>query len=471
VSDESKVSRRKFLKYAGAGAIAVAAAAAAGTYLTQQPGPSVTTTAGTTTAETSASASTTMQSTAAPVEIKFMNIWTEANNKAGFGQQLALAEAKYPNIKVDNVALEDVEYATAIKTAIASGHAPELMGNCFIGLPNYGEYIEAGGLHPLDQLYEEEGWKSKIFPALWQRQTWKDGHIYGVSVHYDGWVWWADLDILKKAGVKFPDDVSTWDKFLVSCRAIKNAGYYPVAMAGKDVWPLKEYFAYISQTTVGEEDIKKSFSYFGPRKIPFDSPQWVDALTHMVSLVKEGLTNPAIMDLSYDDYWGIWVPQKAAFSYDGNWLPAQTGAIPEWLAFWDGPKIVGKPLIIGDPASFYAISSEKWGNTHITESEDVLRVILSDPGMKLWLKTWGFTSEINENTVENGCAQIYIDIQNHWLASPATLSPCWNYASSVLDTAVSDAMVRALSGTLTPKDAMAEIEKAASAEQGGTISP
>jgi glucose/mannose transport system substrate-binding protein len=63
-----------------------------------------------------------------------------------------------------------------------------------------------------------------------------NGRIYAYPMNYSGNGVFFNADVFKIAGVSVP---KTYEEFLDVCETLKSKGFTPIALGGKDVWPLQ----------------------------------------------------------------------------------------------------------------------------------------------------------------------------------------------------------------------------------------
>lgn len=127
-------------------------------------------------------------------------------------------------------------YLQKIKTLAASGSLPDMFNVDADAYTNI--LLENGLIQDITPVIEENG-LDEIFlaaPLAWGRTS--DGVQIAVPIDYSIEVFWYNKKMFEDAGAEIP---KTFDEFLAACDALQTAGYTPIAVAGKEQWPLLRY--------------------------------------------------------------------------------------------------------------------------------------------------------------------------------------------------------------------------------------
>jgi len=119
------------------------------------------------------------------------------------------------------------QYRNVIKIKLASGDAPDVFG-VFPGTEVV-EYSDAGHLAALGG----QSFMNRVMEGSTVVTRGSDGEVYALPIDQNvvGVVY--NREIFQTVGVDVPE---TWDDFLDVCQAIKDAGYYPLALGNADLW-------------------------------------------------------------------------------------------------------------------------------------------------------------------------------------------------------------------------------------------
>ncbi len=259
-----KVSRRKYLKYVGAGAV-VAAAAAAGGYYLAQPGPTPT-------------ATVTASSTPAPTTL---NVLTDFENDA-VSKVIAPEFDKQYNAKA---VVEEMGYAgyheKAVTTLVAGGYAYDVFYN---EMTWAAEFSDAGYMMPLDEYFTSE-YKESLLPTAIDQSSYAgpDGNrrFYIAPFLALTSIFFYRKDLFDKAGISRPP--RTWKEWAEDALAVQNMvnekGFYGL---------VNTYFddnAYLEWCTLLNSNGGRVWDYEPELKPAFNTTEGIEALQFMVDLV------------------------------------------------------------------------------------------------------------------------------------------------------------------------------------------
>jgi multiple sugar transport system substrate-binding protein len=218
--DKTKITRRKYLKYAGGIIVAgVVAAAGYGAYESSKPPLTPT---------TSTATSTVMPTmTAATVELDISHI-TYPYFEEALKTTVPELQQKHPelNIKAGESVQEYSAYRRYLITRMAAGDAPDLMLTDDIWM---GEFVENGFLNPLPDAWSTaQGPVPDLLPAYKEATTW-DGKLYGV--------WWdTDTRLFPYQKKYISTPPTTWDDVISLQKKLKTEGKPPIAFYAAYGW-------------------------------------------------------------------------------------------------------------------------------------------------------------------------------------------------------------------------------------------
>lgn len=127
-------------------------------------------------------------------------------------------------------------YLQKIKTLAAADSLPDMFNVDADAYTNI--LLENGLIQDITGVIEDNG-LDEVFlaaPLAWGRTS--DGVQIAVPIDYSIEVFWYNKKMFADAGVEIPQ---TFDEFLAACETLKSAGYTPIAIAGKEQWPLLRY--------------------------------------------------------------------------------------------------------------------------------------------------------------------------------------------------------------------------------------
>jgi len=228
-----------------------------------------------------------------------------------------------PLLQLAATPLDHESFKTGIIDSLAEGNPPDIY-SYWAGAKTR-EIIEE--LEPLDDLWDAAGLDS-YFPAnLAESASIYDGRHYllPITQHLVGFFY--NKNAFETAGVQPPAD---WTSFIAACKALKKAGYTPLALGSRDKWPAQFWFDYLLARTAGPQYRENLME----GKVSWTDPQVVAAFAHWAELIAAGYFNDKPNEASWDGDASMMVVRgEAAMTLMGTWIMgAWNGLAPDWKA-------------------------------------------------------------------------------------------------------------------------------------------
>jgi len=139
-------------------------------------------------------------------------------------------------------------YLQKIKTLVASNEAPDMFN---LDTDPYAiKLLDQGIVVDLNNTLDKYGLKDVFLPAPLGWGTTKDGRQVAMPIDFSIEVFWYNKKMFEDSGVSIP---KTHTEFLEACEKLKNAGYTPISVSGKDNWEILRYLLMITYR-YGEND-------------------------------------------------------------------------------------------------------------------------------------------------------------------------------------------------------------------------
>lgn len=164
----------------------------------------------------------------------------------------------------------------------------------------------------VDVLLEDLGMSDAYREAALNYQRFDDGSLYMVPFEFQLEFFWYNKDIFEAAGIETP---ATLDDFPAMCQALRAEGVTPIALDGKDQWPLERYMAYYPFRMSGPEyvqDLKNGDA-------SFSDPEGVAAAEWLHSLGEAGCFQEGFSSTGYADAQALFTTGDAAVYNIGTW--------------------------------------------------------------------------------------------------------------------------------------------------------
>lgn len=256
-----------------------------------------------------------------PVTISFMHFKSDATD--GINKIVEQFEAENPNIKVDVQPVKFDDYATLLKTKLASGDIVDVFT---LNAGSTTKLYKDGGY--LEDLTDQEFMKTFDPSVLAEQAT--DGRNYIMPLNAGPIAVFYNKKIFSDLGIEIP---TTYDALIAAAQKIKDSGKTPFALGWKDGWPLGMWLSrdFPSNTVL----VDKQTDFFdklekGEAKFA-DNPATKTTIQHALDMFKYG--NKDQLGVDYNGAVDMFAREEAAMMYMGTWpLPDIEKKNPELFA-------------------------------------------------------------------------------------------------------------------------------------------
>lgn len=152
-----------------------------------------------------------------------------------------------PEIDVQIEAMTDTSLKASRERMLITGQSPDIIYSW--GGGDFQRFARQGYLEDLS------GKVTNIESALHNGASSAfrvDGIRYGLPSNLSQVGIWYNRRLLAAAGVD-PSDLSSWSGFLDAIQRLKDAGITPIAVGGKDKWPVHFYWSYLAMRQGGQK--------------------------------------------------------------------------------------------------------------------------------------------------------------------------------------------------------------------------
>jgi multiple sugar transport system substrate-binding protein len=321
---------------------------------------------------------------------------------------------------------------------IAANQLPDLVNTATIWLP---EWVQANAILPVTTDIVPAAVQGRFVPALFQKSALYKGKNYGLPIAAAARGMFYNKTLFKKAGISKPP--ATWNELLSDAVKIKKkTGAFGYAFDGKGVQAFR-YFGFFLWNNRGQFFTSKG-------KAAFNSPEGVQALSFLIKLTKTGaVPNPS--GVAAEDIEPLFLAGRVGMWIDGNYFATQIASKGQGLQYGVSPV----------PVSRTGVPSVTWGvsDTLVIGKNANIPVVNKFISF-IYQPSYRTTFDVNEGFLPLLAAQQSLPE----FSDPATaafikllpqsrfdpLNP--NY--SKMQTLVTTAMQKALTGKATPKAAL-----------------
>lgn len=227
-------------------------------------------------------------------------------------KQISAEYAKnHPGFKLKFITTPDrPSYVQKLETLAAANKLPELFD--IDATPFAQKLAKKGTMLNVEAMLKNMNLYNDFRPSALNYQRFDDGALYMVPFESQVEVFFYNKALFRKAGVQVP---KTLDDLPTLCKALKQSGSTPIAMDGKDMWPLERFISYYPFRQTGNDYIKKLKK--GEAKLSEGTGR--KAVQWMADLGSSGCFQQGFSSTEYADAQALFTSGKAAIYGTGSW--------------------------------------------------------------------------------------------------------------------------------------------------------
>jgi glucose/mannose transport system substrate-binding protein len=248
-------------------------------------------------------------------EVEVFTWWAEGSEKAGLDALVKVFDDQNPDLKFVNGAVAGGAGSDAknvLQSRLQNGEPPATF-QAHAGA-ELTDYINAGQIEDLTDLYEEKGWNERFPEGLLERLK-QDGGIYSVpsNIHRAN-VLWANPAVLEKAGIDANKTYDSLDAWIADLKKIKAKGIIPLSIATD--WTQVHLLESVLLADLGAE----AYNGLWDGTTDWSGSEVEAALAKYSTLLS--LTNTDRQGLDWPDATQLVIDGQAAFNVMGDWAEA-----------------------------------------------------------------------------------------------------------------------------------------------------
>lgn len=383
-------------------------------------------------------------------------------------QMVAAFEKKHPDAQIDATIFNYPQYLVDLQTRASSDTMPDIIGL----QPGALTQQYRSNLMPLNKCAEDTwgpDWKKQFYPIgldqvrLGNPQG--DDNFYALPLLVQTVNMWANTEIFKDAGMEIP---KTWDQLKTTVDEMQGNDYAPFLLPAKDSWVRNVVFLQIAN------NIKPGLVYDAEDgSAKWTDPKIVEAFKYWGMLFSEGIAQDGALGLaSYPTGANEFEAGNAAMIPLGAWWIQQSdptkeqSSIPELSRGMSGyepflfPTIPGgtaEPQLVGGVDVSLGISKDA-ANPEL--ACQVLTDWISGDGAQKLINTMNDLPAVKGLTPETFTSdkqqQIWDLFVNEWMPE---VKYSRYFESPKIDKTVADQLAAVATGSTTPEDAAAAVQK------------
>lgn len=276
-----------------------------------------------------------------------------------------LVEKEHKGYTVEVTLLPDDQYYTSLKSKLSTGQAPDM----FLVQPKKASASSVEGMAEagyVEDLSDLENWDN-IVDSVKADMSYED-KPYAVSASVGVLGTWYNKSVFEKNGIALPKN---WDEFLAACQKLKDAGITPITMGDKDSYMIQFGMYQVAANQVYPNNAEfDNQLYTGKTK--FTDKEWINTITMYHELYKKGFVTETSLGLGQSQAQQMFVDQKAAMIFDGDFSYAAFENVEFDLGFMGLPaNKTGETNIAAATSAGYAISKD-------SDDKQVLKAVFND---------------------------------------------------------------------------------------------
>ncbi len=386
---------------------------------------------------------------------------TTVEDQAAIWQELADEYmAANPNVTVEITILENEAFKERLVTVMQAGDPPDVFQSWGGGV--LWKYADAGLTRNIAPELEGE-WRDSFSAQGALEMFGKDGEYYGVPWDWGAAAIWYNKDLFAAAGLDPEVPPATWTEFLAAVQALKDSGVTPIAIGQGDKWPGHFWYVYLCVRIGGEDAFINAYNRDGA----FTDETFVQAGEKLLELAALEPFAEGFLGRNYGDAQTQMVNQEAAMELMGQWAPGAYSGVDAELAAALNLGLMPFPVIedgAGNPTdAFGGGNGFAVGANAEDEVVDFLKFITSADAQSRIAPVFGAVPTVAaaESVITDPNLQLVMKLRNE---APYAQMYYDQFLPPAVATAVLDAVDGLFAGTLSPEDAAAMIEDAASME-------
>jgi raffinose/stachyose/melibiose transport system substrate-binding protein len=216
-----------------------------------------------------------------------------------------------PGVTVELQSIPPNEYEQVMATRFASGTPPDALV-VFGGGSMRQNLVKEGYLADLS----EEEWVSRLTDTAKENMLLGGGTLYSLPLDMSlyGFVYY-NADLFEQNGIAPPD---TWSGFLDAAAQLREAGVIPLALGGKDEYPMVFLQTSMLGTAIGRDEPEFFRERFAGDTTFAESRGWNEMLDQMLALHRDGVLDPNVMGVTYEQSMQLFTQGQAGMIIDSN---------------------------------------------------------------------------------------------------------------------------------------------------------
>jgi len=300
------------------------------------------------------------EAAASPVTV---TLWAQESNdrrQAGLTASVERFNQSQSEIRVVPYFYKEELYKAKLRVALASGKMPDLFYTWF-GRSFQHNMVESGRVADLTGWIDRHRELRHLIVSDALDKATYEGRIYGIPHSVYHVIVWYNKKMFTEFGLAPP---VTWDDLMETVQVLNKNGVSPIAVAGKERWPLLNWFAYLSNRIGGNEPFERAVKGEGD----FTDPSFVEAALKLRELAEKRAFIPGFSGMTWTEAEEAFFAGEAAMYLQGDWSAEKFMSRQE-IGFFRFPDLGGQ----GEVTHYYGGYGAGWAIAAGDRVEEALR--------------------------------------------------------------------------------------------------
>lgn len=274
-----------------------------------------------------------------------IDIWTYYGGDNTTMAEFAVEQIKkkFPNVTL-NLEAYPQDGGQTVKTRAAAGDLPDLL---LVDSGTLMTLAKSGNIIPIDDYADEFNIGNYYTDAIMENcLVSEDGHVYQFPIgSISPILWYYNSQLFEDNDIKVPEN---YEELLGAVKQFRQLDITPMAMFGKEPWPLGAFF-----DSFAMKNNEAGFYALSTGEAKASDEGYAEAVEKIKELIDEGIFQEGSTNADFDTASALFKSGKAAMILDGSWYTSE--AIAELGESLDIMEIypTGEP---GDTTNQYAMS-------------------------------------------------------------------------------------------------------------------
>ncbi|WP_148411074.1 ABC transporter substrate-binding protein [Murimonas intestini] len=226
---------------------------------------------------------------------------------------------KYPNVTLEFETYPS-DGGQTIKTRAATGDLPEIL---MVDSGTISVLAESGSIIPLDEYIEKFRLADYYNDSIMQNTLYApDGHMYHFQIgSISPILWYYNNELFEENNIKVPEN---YDELLAAVKAFREKDIIPMAMFGKEPWPLGAFF-----DSFAVKEVPGGCYALSKGEVKASDEGIQKAVGKIEELIQAGIFQDGVTNTDFDTASALFKEGKAAMMLNGSWY---TGDVIEPMA-------------------------------------------------------------------------------------------------------------------------------------------